>query len=126
MNPFIFTCICIFTGITIGIVGIGAGILLIPLLTYFGVSIKTAVATGLALQLVPQSLTGLLIYHHKGHVQWKLCFYIILGSLIGITLGAYLVNHHIVTEKMMYLLLFFILFFSTLYIGSICLKLILI
>ena len=61
MNPFIFTCIGLFTGISIGIVGIGAGVLLIPLLTYFGVSIKTAVATGLALQLVPQSLPGLLV-----------------------------------------------------------------
>ena len=117
MNPIVFVCVGIITGLTIGIIGIGSGILLIPILTYFGVSIKTAVATGLALQLVPQSLPGLIMYHQNDHVQWKLCFYIILGSMIGITAGSYLVNHNFITEQMMYLLLFIILFFSTIYIG---------
>lgn len=117
MNPIVFICVGIITGLTIGIIGIGSGILLIPILTYLGVSVKTAVATGLALQVVPQSLPGLIMYHQNDHVDWRLCIYTILGSMIGITLGSYLVNKNFITEKMMYVLLFIILFFSTIYIG---------
>lgn len=117
MNSIIFILLGIFTGISIGIVGIGAGVLLIPLLVYYNIPIKTAVATGLALQLVPQSLPGLILYNNKGHVDYWLAFYIILGSIIGITIGSYLVNENFINEKNTYRILFIILLFSTLYIG---------
>ncbi len=117
MTPIIYILIGLITGISIGIVGIGAGILLMPLLIYSGLTIHKAVAIGLALQLVPQSLPGLWLYHNKGHFDWKLSLYVIFGSLIGITLGAYLVNNNYINEKLMYRLLFFILFICTTYIG---------
>ena len=47
------------TGISVGTVGIGAGSLLMPILIMMGVPIKTSVATGLAIQLIPQSFPGL-------------------------------------------------------------------
>lgn len=117
MNPIIYILIGLITGISIGVVGIGAGILLMPLLISSGVSIHTAVAVGLALQLVPQSLPGLWMYHYKGHFDWKLSLYVILGSLVGITLGAYLVNYEYIGEKLMYRILFSIMFICTAYIG---------
>ena len=117
MNPIIYILIGVFTGISIGVVGIGAGILLMPLLISSGLSIQTAVATGLALQLVPQSLPGLWLYHKKGHFDLWISLYIILGSLFGVTLGAYLVNNDYISEKFMYRLLFTLLLFSTIYIG---------
>lgn len=117
MNYLLFIVIGLVTGISIGIIGIGAGILMMPLLIASGVPIHTAVATGLALQLVPQSLPGLLLYHKKGHVNWTISICTIIGSLFGITIGAYLVNNEYVKEKDMYRYLFLILLFSTLYIG---------
>ena len=113
----IFILIGFFTGISIGIVGIGAGILLMPLLIATGMSIHGAVATGLALQLVPQSLPGLYLYHKKGHFDFWTSLYIILGSLLGITSGAYLVNNEYISEKLMYTFLFAMLLLSTIYIG---------
>lgn len=49
------------SGLAIGTVGIGAGVLFIPLLAFYGIPIKVAV--GLALQLIPQSLPG---FYYKG------------------------------------------------------------
>ena len=117
MNTTLYILIGIITGISIGIVGIGAGILLMPLLISSGVSIHTAVATGLALQLIPQSLPGLWLYHRKGHVDWWLSLYVILGSALGIYIGAYLVNHDYIKERLMYRILFIILVLSSIYIG---------
>jgi hypothetical protein len=117
MNPIIYILIGLITGISIGVVGIGAGVLLMPLLISSGVSIHTAVSVGLALQLVPQSLPGLWLYNNKGHFDWKLSLYIILGSFVGTTIGAYLVNYEYIDEKLMYKLLFIIMFMCTAYIG---------
>mgnify|MGYP006107406935 CR=1 FL=1 len=121
MNPLIYILIGIFSGINMGIVGIGAGILLIPLLVSTGVSIQTAVATGLVLQMVPQSLPGVWLYYKRGFLDWWLSLYIIIGSTIGIYIGAYLVNNDFIGGKTIYKLLFVILFLCTLYIGKKCL-----
>ena len=117
MNAIIYLLIGLFNFITIGIVGIGAGILLIPLLVASGLTVQTAVATGLALQVVPQSLPGLILYHKKGHVDWWVSLYVILGSLLGVTCGAYLVNNEYIDERSIYRLLFIILFICTAYVG---------
>ena len=117
LDYLVYLLIGLITGISIGIVGIGAGIIMMPLLISYGVSIKTAVAVGLVLQLVPQSLPGVIIYNQNGYVDWILSIYVIIGSLIGITIGAYLVNHKYINKKQMYQYLFIILLFSTLYIG---------
>ena len=117
MLNLLYLFIGIITGVSIGIVGIGAGVLLIPLLIASGLTIHNAIATGLALQVVPQSLPGLWLYHKKGHLNIVASIYIIIGSLLGITLGAYLVNEHYINEKNMYRMLFVFLFCSTLYIG---------
>lgn len=117
MNVALYILIGIITGLFIGMVGIGAGILLMPLLISSGVSIHTAVATGLALQVIPQSLPGLWLYHKKGHVDWWLSLYVIIGSAVGIYMGSYLVNNDYIKERLMYRILFIILVLSTIYIG---------
>ena len=67
MDECIYSFIGFITGISVGAVGIGAGSLLMPILIMMGIPIKTAVSTGLAIQLVPQSLQGLWLYHKKGN-----------------------------------------------------------
>jgi hypothetical protein len=113
----LYILIGIISGISIGIIGIGGGVILMPLLVATGASLRTAVATSLALQLVPQSLPGLWIYHKNGHVNWRIAIYTIIGSLIGITSGAYLVNYDYINEILMYRIFFCVLIFSTIYIG---------
>ena len=117
MYNFIYTFIGFITGISVGAVGIGAGSLLMPILIIMGIPIKTAISTGLAIQIIPQSLPGLWIYYKQGHFDMNLSFWIILGSLLGTTFGAYLVNYHIISEKYMYRLLFIMMVLSTCFVG---------
>ena len=117
MDEIIYTIVGFVTGISVGAVGIGAGSLLMPILILLGIPVKTAVATGLAIQLIPQSFPGLWLYYKQGHFDMKISFWIIVGSLLGTTFGSYLVNYHILTEKVMYIALFIMMIMSTSFIG---------
>ena len=96
-------------GMSMGIVGVGAGIITIPLLIYSGLSIRSAVGVSLVMQLLPQSLPGVLIYNKKGFIPPIPSILVVTGSVIGIAIGAYMVKHDIITEKMTYQLLSIIL-----------------
>lgn len=113
-----FVLIGLITGITIGTVGIGSGILLIPLLVYSGLTIHNAIAIGLLMQLLPQSIPGVYMYSKKGHLPLYEGLLVVLGNVVGISIGSYLVNYGYVSEKLMYYILFGILFFSLIYIGN--------
>ena len=117
MKELIFVIIGFLTGISVGAVGIGAGSLLMPILIMLNIPIKTAVATGLAIQLIPQTFPGLWLYYKKGHFDIKISFWIIVGSLLGTTFGSYLVNSHILSEQTMYILLFIMMCLSTFFVG---------
>jgi len=117
MDELLYVIVGFITGISVGSVGIGAGSLLMPLLIMLGASVKTAVATGLAIQLLPQSLPGLWLYYQNGHFDMKISFWVIIGSLIGTTYGAYLVNYNIFSEKVLYIVLFIMMILSTIFIG---------
>ena len=113
----VYLLIGTFTGITIGLVGIGAGILFIPLLVSYGIPVKAAVAVGLALQVVPQSLPGLYLYYKKGLVNIPVIIWCIIGSTIGIFIGSYLSTKGYISELWIYRILFFIVLFTAIYIG---------
>jgi len=117
MDELLYVIVGFITGVSVGSVGIGAGSLLMPLLIMLGASVKTAVATGLAIQLLPQSLPGLWLYYQNGHFDMKISFWVIIGSLIGTTYGAYLVNYNIFSEKVLYIVLFIMMVLSTIFIG---------
>ena len=117
LDSVVYLLIGTFTGIAIGTVGIGAGVLFIPLLVSYGIPVKVAVAVGLALQAVPQSLPGLYLYHQKGLVNIPLTFWSVLGSALGIFIGSYLSTNEYISETTIYRILFFILLFTSLYIG---------
>lgn len=107
----------IITGISIGLVGIGAGVLFIPFLVYYGLPIKSAIAVGLALQLVPQSLPGFYLYYKEGFVNWFVIFWTLIGSTIGILIGSYLSTMGYVTERDIYKILFIIMVTASIHIG---------
>ena len=83
-DQFVYTMIGIITGISIGLVGIGAGVLFIPFLVSYGVPIKTTIAVGLALQLIPQSLPGFYLYYKEGFVNWFIIFWSIVSRLYSV------------------------------------------
>ena len=115
----LYFLIGIISGVSMGIIGVGAGMLTIPLLLYTGISVQQAVATSLIIQLLPQSLPGVMLYFKKGVIDIKLLIisaFLVIGSLVGIYIGSYLVTNHIIDTVQMHLLLASVLFTSSLYI----------
>ena len=115
-NLYLFIIIGMFSGFFTGAIGIGAGILMIPLLTHFGMKLKEAVATGLVIQLVPQSIFGALEYYKNSYVRWYETFYVLIGSTIGIYLGSLFSTKDIISRTILYLILSIILFIGSIYI----------
>jgi uncharacterized protein len=90
------------SGVAMGMIGVGGEAILVPLLLWLGMSVKEAVAVTLVLQLVPQTLPGVYMYYREGFVKWKPCLAVILGSLVGVTLGAYVATRAWVPEAVLY------------------------
>lgn len=114
----LYFLIGIISGVSLGIVGVGA-MLAIPLLLYTGLSVQEAVATSLIIQLLPQSFPGVMLYVKKGVIDMKIVIisgFLVIGSLVGIYIGSYLVTHNIITTQAMHLILATLLLTSSLYI----------
>lgn len=54
MHFFIYVMIGALSGISMGIVGVGAGMITIPLLIYTGLTVKQAVGISLIMQFYPK------------------------------------------------------------------------
>lgn len=93
------------SGISMGIVGVGAGMLTVPLLIYSGLTLQESVGISLIMQLLPQSLPGVILYYNKGSITYLtiiIALFVVFGSLLGIYLGSYLVNNNFINLKFMY------------------------
>ena len=93
------------SGISMGIVGVGAGMLTVPLLIYSGLTLQESVGISLIMQLLPQSLRGVILYYNKGSITYLtiiIALFVVFGSLLGIYLGSYLVNNNFINLKFMY------------------------
>jgi uncharacterized protein len=81
-------------GIASGLMGIGGGILLMPVLLYgFGLSLRNAAGTGILLLFVTVVI-GTIEQALHGYVSLKLAMVILVGSSIGSQLGA-LTTHYL-------------------------------
>ena len=113
-----YICIGILSGISMGVIGIGAGLITIPLLIYSGLTIQQAVSIGLIIQIIPQTLPATIIYYRNGVINkfilW-ITFFIIIGNIIGTSLGAYLVTYNYLSKKIIYRFLIMIVFISNIY-----------
>ena len=96
-------------GFFMGIIGIGGGLITVPLLNYIGMSLNQAVGTSLLMQLLPQSLPGVLLYQKKGYIDFYNSFLVIFGSLLGIGIGAYLITYDYIEKKYLYKILSIVL-----------------
>ena len=88
-------------GFLSGMVGIGGGIIIVPVLVYFlGFTQHQAQGTTLFMFLLPIGILGVMNYHKAGHVDFKTAFIIattfvvgsFFGSKIAITLDQKLVK----------------------------------
>ena len=79
-------CVGLLAGILSGLIGIGGGIIIVPLLVLFGFTQHQAQGTSLAALLPPVTLLAVLNYHNAGHIHWK---YAIIISIIFI-FGGYI------------------------------------
>ena len=87
----IFTIIGLGAGVGMlsGIFGVGGGFLMTPLLIFFGVPAPVAVGTE-ANQIVASSVSGGLAHFRRGNVDIKMGLILLLGGLVGSTIGVYL------------------------------------
>jgi uncharacterized membrane protein YfcA len=87
------------SGVFIGAIGMGGGVVMTPLLLLAGVPLKGAVAIGLAIQMVPQSVFGVIEYRRCGHLDVVKAVAVTVGSTVGIYVGAFLLNRGHVSEN---------------------------
>jgi uncharacterized protein len=72
-----------------GLVGIGGGIVIVPVLVYFlGMDQKSAQGTTLFMFLLPIGILGVYNYHKGGHVDIKTALVIAVTFVFGSYLGS--------------------------------------
>jgi len=89
----------IFAGILAGLLGVGGGIVIVPVLFFlfqsFGVSLESAMliatATSLA-TIIPTSVSSMRSHHNKGNVDFELLKRWAAFILIGVVAGSWLVT----------------------------------
>lgn len=87
-------------GVTSGLLGIGGGVLVIPLLVLlFGYTQQRAVGTSLAMLLPPIGLFAVLRYARAGQVDWSASMLMAAGFALGAALGAYVVTRGWISER---------------------------
>ena len=106
----------ILSGYFIGLVGIGAGVIMIPMLLYIGFTIQQAVAAGLFLQLIPQSLPAVYMYYKTNNFLLWESIVIVFGSMVGTLFGAYQSSHGWISKRTIYLILFSLMVLSSAYV----------
>lgn len=85
----------IFAGFLAGYLGIGGGLVLVPVLSWLfsrdpaiaGIAVQMAVATSLATMLFT-SMSSLLAHHRRGAIAWSLVRQMLAGLLAGALLGS--------------------------------------
>lgn len=80
--------------------GLGGGVLYVPILMSAGIPFNVAVATSLLIMLV-MSLTASVVYHSEKLIDWKLLFILEPFSIAGAIIGSY--NSDAFPEKTLYL-----------------------
>jgi uncharacterized membrane protein YfcA len=78
----------LFVGVASGILGVGGGILLVPVMTIaFGLPQHLAQGTSLA-AIIPTSAVGAVTHDRRGNVLRRAALYMALGGVAGAAVGA--------------------------------------
>ena len=75
-------------GVISGMVGVGGGIVMVPLLLLLGITQHQAQGTSLAVLALPVTFLAAYNYYQKGHVDWKFALVIAIFFVIGGFIGS--------------------------------------
>ena len=70
-------------GLLSGFVGVGGGLIIIPLLVLMGLSQHVAQGTSLAIMLPPIGVLAAWNYHKAGYVEWKYAMIVAAAFILG-------------------------------------------
>ena len=78
----------VLAGILSGLVGVGGGVLMVPLLVlFFGFSQHQAQGTSLAVLVVPVTAIAVYTYHKEGYIDWRyvgiIAVFFVVGGYFG-------------------------------------------
>lgn len=76
-------------------------------------TLNQAVATAMVMQLLPQSAPG--VYNYWKDILWIPSLLVVLGSILGIWFGSYIVRQKIVSNRFLYRTITIFLFVSSVY-----------
>lgn len=85
-------------GTMIGMIGIGAGVIMVPLMIMVGLTIQQAVGVTLVMQTIPVGILGLYNYYKHGHIQWSYSLAVGLGMLTGIAAGSVASTRNVISD----------------------------
>ena len=108
-------CIGLLGGFVSGLLGIGCGIIVTPLLVDLGLSPLVAIPTQLC-HSVGTNFANCLSYAHKRDIDFHLAFYILLGGILGtICEGLFLKfanDKQVIITKFLYIYIFVLIIFG--------------
>ena len=76
-------------GLLTGMVGVGGGFLITPILIFYGIPPSVAVASATT-QITGTSISGVLAHRRRGGVDYRMGAIIIGGGIVGALLGGFL------------------------------------
>lgn len=89
-NIIILILIGLSAGLLSGLVGVGGGIIMVPLLLILGLSQHQAQGTSLAVLAMPVTFIAAYNYHKAGHLDWKIALIIAIFFVVGAFFGSHL------------------------------------
>jgi uncharacterized protein len=94
MTQILYVLTGLLMGAFSGFLGIGGGLILIPILIYgFGLTQHQAQGTSLAVMIPPITLLAALRYYQSGNVKLGMAVFIAAGFIAGGLIGAHIVQH---------------------------------
>ncbi|MFT5748695.1 MAG: putative membrane protein YfcA [Saprospiraceae bacterium] len=86
-------CIGLNMGVLSGLIGIGGGIIMVPLLLLMGFTQTQVQGTSLAALLSPFTLLTVINYHKAGFIDWRFAIIISLVFVVGGYFGSKMASH---------------------------------
>jgi uncharacterized membrane protein YfcA len=86
--PMAFVAVGLAAGLVSGLLGVGGGLVMVPLLTeWLGMPLKRALGTSLA-AIVALVIPGTIVHAALGNIDWGICLAVVAGAVPGARAGA--------------------------------------
>lgn len=92
VDLFVMTGVGLAVGLLSGMLGVGGGFLITPLLVFLGIPIDVAVATG-ANQAIASSAAGTVAQWRRGNVDFKMGALLFAGGVVGSVAGVWIIKY---------------------------------